>query len=369
MNLPLISVIIPAYNREQTLKYCLDSVIRQTYTNIEVIVVDDASTDHTAYEINAYLDPRVRSIQLSTNSGAQAARNAGIQNAKGEWIAFQDSDDEWLPDKLMTQLNTAIDTGTSINYCECFIKTRENIEVFGTRGYEKKIYEQLLIQSDTTFPGLLVKKECFEVAGLLDENVPAYQEWDTSINLAKYFEFSYCSTPLFIYHLHEGETISKNTKRGLQGIEYIINKHEKEIEQYVGSIVLYHYSSYLIDEYNKIGESSDVLDKKLYWFLKKQEKKIKNCKKICIFGTSSLGLQITSKLSEDQKATLFFVDNYYTSDLFKGFPVYPLSKIKELNPDIVVLASQGSAMNMLRDLLKLGLTDRAVTSKMFESVM
>ena len=103
-----ISVVIPAYNREKTIKRCIDSAMRQTYAASEIIVVDDGSTDKTLNIIEKEYNGAVRVIKQK-HKGAQAARNAGIRIAQGEYIAFLDSDDEWLLDKLEAQIKTYLD--------------------------------------------------------------------------------------------------------------------------------------------------------------------------------------------------------------------------------------------------------------------
>jgi glycosyltransferase involved in cell wall biosynthesis len=100
---PKISVIIPAYNRAGAIRLSAESVLRQTVSDLEVIVVDDASSDGTPEAAEAIGDPRLRVIRLAENRGPSGARNAGMEAARGEWIAFQDSDDEWLPSKLERQ--------------------------------------------------------------------------------------------------------------------------------------------------------------------------------------------------------------------------------------------------------------------------
>ena len=95
-----ISVIIPMYNREKTIHYCLQSVLNQTYQAAEIIVVDDCSVDSSVDIVKSLNNPLIRLIILERNSGAQVARNRGIKESRYEWIAFQDSDDEWLPDRL-----------------------------------------------------------------------------------------------------------------------------------------------------------------------------------------------------------------------------------------------------------------------------
>ena len=101
---PPVSVVIPAYNRAATIGAAIDSVLRQTFTDFELVVVDDGSTDGTLAAARAVTDPRLRVVAAPHNLGAAGARNLGVAEARGTWIAFQDSDDEWLPEKLARQM-------------------------------------------------------------------------------------------------------------------------------------------------------------------------------------------------------------------------------------------------------------------------
>jgi glycosyltransferase involved in cell wall biosynthesis len=101
---PLVSVIIPAYNAATTIQRALDSALAQTYEPVEVIVIDDCSEDATADIVSAYRDDRIRLLRLPQNQGESGAMNAGIEVARGEYIAFLDADDEWVPEKLAIQL-------------------------------------------------------------------------------------------------------------------------------------------------------------------------------------------------------------------------------------------------------------------------
>src|SRR5690242_853594 len=96
---PRVSVVIPAFNAERFIGRALKSALGQTYSNLEIVVVDDNSADRTP-EVAAGIDPRIRIIRRKTTSGAAMARNAGIEAADGEYVAFLDADDEWLPEKL-----------------------------------------------------------------------------------------------------------------------------------------------------------------------------------------------------------------------------------------------------------------------------
>ena len=112
---PLVSVIIPTYNRKSVISISLKSVLGQTYKNIEVIIVDDCSTDCTKTVVDCIEDPRIRYIHHSTNKGGAAARNTGIRAARGEYVAFLDSDDAWLPNKLEAQLSYILSCSNSKN--------------------------------------------------------------------------------------------------------------------------------------------------------------------------------------------------------------------------------------------------------------
>ena len=98
----MISVVIPLYNKEQSIASTLQTVLKQTYQDFEIVIVDDGSTDHSVEEVKKVIDPRIRLIHQS-NAGVSAARNRGIDEARGEYIAFLDADDEWKPDYLKTQ--------------------------------------------------------------------------------------------------------------------------------------------------------------------------------------------------------------------------------------------------------------------------
>lgn len=117
MSGPLISVIIPSYNRAHLINEACTSVLSQTYSNIELIIVDDCSTDNTKEVVSSIKDSRVHYYCLEKNSGACIARNLGIEKATGDYIAFNDSDDRWHSDKLEKQISFLIENNADVTVC------------------------------------------------------------------------------------------------------------------------------------------------------------------------------------------------------------------------------------------------------------
>jgi glycosyltransferase involved in cell wall biosynthesis len=241
-----IAVVIPVYNRAKTIAYCLDSVCNQTIPPLEIIVVDDRSDDETVAIVNGYgrLHPSVRCVVLGKKSGAQAARNRGIMEARGGWIAFQDSDDEWVSDKLEKQIAALAKVDfdpLTVVHTDCFRydqKTRAKHLWKLPPIMGKDAFPEVLKSAGPMFQGMLASKIALQKIGLLDEDVPSYHEWDTSIRLAKICRFIHLREPLFIYHFHEGETISKSAQKEVQGYQYVVDKHRNDILEFCGAETL-----------------------------------------------------------------------------------------------------------------------------------
>ena len=105
---PRVSIVLPAYNRAGSVRMAVESVLRQTFADFELLVVDDGSTDGTMAELDGIADPRLHRLANPRNMGASAARNTGIRAARSDWVAFQDSDDEWLPSSQTAGLKLVV---------------------------------------------------------------------------------------------------------------------------------------------------------------------------------------------------------------------------------------------------------------------
>lgn len=232
-----VSVVIPAKNRAKTLPYCLDSVLEQTLPPAEVIVVDDSSNDNTADVVRTYSSRGVVYRRLSAGYGAQAARNEGVRVARHPWVAFQDSDDLWLPDKLALQWAALQETGKAgdVVIHGNALQRREGSDTLLTVPETSGHCHALLLKRPAPmFPAMLVPRRALEDCGYLDEACPSYQEWDTALRLSRSCRFVHLAQPLFVWIWHSSETISKDVTRDLAGYNYILDTYKTEIARVHG---------------------------------------------------------------------------------------------------------------------------------------
>ncbi len=235
---PCISVIIPAYNREKSIERAIQSVLSQNYQEFEIVVVDDASSDGTktvVADISAK-DKRITYLRHEINKGGQAARNTGIKASNGDWITFLDSDDFLTEKSLESRMLLARKNSVSVVHSDClFLKDDENLSLFGVSKISGFIYKSLLCSpGPIVFPGLLISREAIESIGFLDEDIKAYQEWDTVIRLSKHYEFAFLDEPTFVYDCRGNDTMSKNLLAGAEGYRQIFEKHFDDIVSEVG---------------------------------------------------------------------------------------------------------------------------------------
>ena len=220
---PSVSVIIPTYNRGWTLRTALDSVLAQTYRDFELIVVDDGSTDDTT-EILASYDPDLKVLRQA-NAGVSAARNTGVHSAKGALIAFLDSDDCWLPDKLGTQ----VDFFNS--HPEAMICQTEEIWIRnGKRVNPKKVHQKpsghifnaslaLCLVSPSA---VMLRKALFDEIGVFDETLPACEDYDLWLRINAQYPIYLIDQPLIVKRGGHSDQLSANPGLDKYRIESIM---------------------------------------------------------------------------------------------------------------------------------------------------
>jgi glycosyltransferase involved in cell wall biosynthesis len=185
-----ISVIIPTHNRTATLGRAIQSVLDQTFPALEIIVVDDASTDITPHILEKY-SGKIRIITNETNQGVSYARNVGIQEARGDWLAFLDSDDQWAPTKLERQKQFH-DSHPSILISQCDeIWIRNNVRVNPMSKHQKRggwIFEACIPLCIVSPSAVIIHKSVFEHIGLFDTNLLACEDYDLWLRIAPHYE-------------------------------------------------------------------------------------------------------------------------------------------------------------------------------------
>lgn len=207
----MISVIIPTYNRANTILRSVNSVLNQTYKDLELIIIDDGSTDNTKELIEQIDDPRIRYIYLGANSGASNARNVGATYALGEWIAFQDSDDAWKPEKLEKQLMLANQHPEySMIYCSFINHAYDGSTIyFPSEPYpgvmEGDMYSSLLRCNVIGAPTMLIKRDCFLELGGFDTAYHSLEDWEFAVRFSRDYYIGFVEEYLMdVYLLNSG---------------------------------------------------------------------------------------------------------------------------------------------------------------------
>ncbi len=215
---PQVSVVVPVFNGETTIRRTVASVLRQSFGDFEILVIDDGSTDRTAAIVREFGDARIRLLPFE-NRGLAASRNRGIRAARGEFIAFLDADDLWLPDKLALQV-TALGQhpGAALAYgwSDC-IDAEDRLLLQGNHiEASGKVYEQLLLRNffdngSTT----LVRAAAVGGSNIFDESLQAAEDWDLWLRLAWDHEVVCVPRVLTLYRVHAG-AMSSNISRQAQ---------------------------------------------------------------------------------------------------------------------------------------------------------
>jgi glycosyltransferase involved in cell wall biosynthesis len=227
-----VSVILPTYNRAHLISRAIKSVLDQTYQNLELIVVDDGSTDDTKYVVKSVDDERIKYVKHEQNKGANAARNTGIRTAKNDYIAFQDSDDQWFPEKLEKQMKIfdRLSPKVGVVYTG-YWRIRNNTKEYSPFSVAQKdgnLSRVLLGKNCVPTSTSVVRKACFEKIGVFDEQLPRLQEWELWIRISKHYDFKCVDEPL-VNAYECADSLTKNEKAHILARELILRKHFEDI--------------------------------------------------------------------------------------------------------------------------------------------
>jgi len=230
----LVSIVVPAFNREETLERTVRSVLSQTHQDTELLIVDDRSTDSTA-DVARQFERRecnVRALVNQRKKGAPGARNTGLLAARGTWTVFLDSDDCLAPTMIERLLRHASGS-PNVDVVTChtrLLKTERDREIAcGEFSWTPsgEITGQLLTgETYVDMNAAMMRTEHVRQIGGLDENCPSFQEWDFHIRLSRLCRYSFVPEKLVDYYQHGGQ-MSKNQWLSVEGLVYVLNKHKR----------------------------------------------------------------------------------------------------------------------------------------------
>ena len=265
-NMPIVSVIIPTHNRPELLKKALASVLAQTYRDFEIIVVDDGTKQRAGGGVGGLNDPRIKYIQHEKEKGGSAARNTGIRNSVGKFIAFLDDDDEWLSHKLEVQMNSFTYTESDVGFCFSGVVNLKNDKEFATAVPEGVAdYYRLAVASFKSFltVTLIIKDYVFNEAGNFDEELPSHQEAELMLRISKKFRGLGINQPLARVNMSDGhEQVGKDIAKSIAGRKLVLQKHLAEFKKYPDNLARHYFDLGLFYRDNRQYDEAGIHFKK-----------------------------------------------------------------------------------------------------------
>jgi glycosyltransferase involved in cell wall biosynthesis len=251
---PLVSVVLPTHNRVDLLAGAVESVLSQTEKRFELIVVDDGSRDTTPGYLAALTnrDPRTRSIRLEIPRGGGAARNEGLRVSRGDWVAFLDDDDRWLPTKLERQL-TALRAhpaavAASCGYERVFPSRKRQVVAVPPSVDLSDLFEFNVLGSASL---CMCTARALRRIGGFDTTLVAGQDLDLWVRLRQLGEIVVCSEPLVLYHVHDGPRITNNMLSQYAGSRRFYFKHRHLMDRAVQRHRIAHASFLMSRQYER----------------------------------------------------------------------------------------------------------------------
>jgi glycosyltransferase involved in cell wall biosynthesis len=249
---PAVSVVIPTYNRADMIGRAVQSVLDQTFLDFEILVIDDASTDGTESLVRSFQDPRIVYVRLDENGGNAVARNAGVRRARGRYISFLDSDDEFLPGCLEAVTVNLGGSPPDIGFTwvgRNVVRQSASgpIQITEPARIPPAVdddYLSFLMQfRGGTSHGLTVKRNCFEEVGYFDESLRAAVDTDFVLRLVQHYSYVEIDQPLVRYHVHDGERVSRNSREKAIAYDGLLEKHRTALENHRHLWVQYHHKT------------------------------------------------------------------------------------------------------------------------------
>lgn len=202
----LVSIIVPTYNRSERLREALESIRAQTYPKFEVMVVNDGGTNAASDVVLAMRDPRFH-YNVLPHRERSAARNFGLRQAQGKYIAFCDDDDLWLPEKLSRQIACMENTGAAISYTNAWIKFPNGKRQLAFRQPRRNVIAVALTRNLAPLITFMVERRCFTTIGGFDEHLSAGEDYDLWLRALPHYQFHVLNQPLAVYVVHDANTV------------------------------------------------------------------------------------------------------------------------------------------------------------------
>lgn len=239
MKSPIFSIIIPVYNREVAVLRAVDSVLSQSFTDFELLLVDDFSSDNSLSVLSSLSDPRIVVLPLPENKGPAGARNQAIKHARGRYICFLDSDDEYEPEFLQEAFNKMQSSSENVGFIWTGVLFKSSSDQEKVKelaawvpgrfddGY-KSFLHSLHIGTNS---GITIKREVFEAVSLFDESLRAAEDTDFFLRASQRFQFDHIDKPLIKIYRDNSDRLSKNYRKIWDAYKIIIPKHINEIRK------------------------------------------------------------------------------------------------------------------------------------------
>lgn len=241
-NKPKVSVVIVTYNRPRFISLAIQSVLNQSYQNFELIVVDNGIEKPAKNLVESFNDARIKYLPQVKNTGCSGGKNVGIKNAIGEYVAFLDDDDVWLPEKLELQMKALENSSESVGFCFTAItEVRDRGEIHSQVPEGEDNYFEFALRKFSGFLSstLVIKREVFDKVGLLDESFPSHTDIDLIIRITKKYKGIAINKPLIkMYLKSDHEQMGNNFgcegskyERRIKGRHMLLEKYKEDFEK------------------------------------------------------------------------------------------------------------------------------------------
>lgn len=363
-----VDVIIPTYNRGETILNSINSVLSQTYSNIYVYVIDDCSDDSTEEIVRSITDDRIKYFRNDKRRGANYCRNLGVKYSSAKYIAFNDSDDIWRSNKIESQMKIISEKDAMV-FSPYMLHEKNKSVCMGkcSESDVANIHRRLLINNVIGTPTILITRDLFEKMDGFSEHMSRFQDWEFCLRTSDKGLILYCDDILVDAYRRE-DSITKKRENAVDSLYYLTEKYSEEIVKYglIGSwIDIYMQCELSYDEIHRLlllydlsgNEMEELLLKSLISInslrIKSDEYltiianlmsrsreiisylKKKEVNKVCVYGNSVMGEAFGHLLIDNQIDVICYIDINSDKYCFRNV-IRPDEYSVECYPDVII---------------------------------